>query len=618
MEENKKHRDMDYRSVWWRRCREESMAKSAKRRKAVQKVVKNNITRHTFNNAMRTVTASQVGISFALLIEGILISRFMGRDVLSSFGLISPVTFVFTSIYGIFDRSMQRSCNRFLSRGDKEKACQVFTSSLLIGIILMIVLGMLVFSFAPGIVRILGGRRLVAPDVIRNARAFLRAMSMVYLFQFLRYTLLGTIQYLASTRYVRRVSSLKLFTHIGFLIYFIVFRRGGILGVAYANIASDLIITSILICHYFFKTPILKVAPRYLSFKDVSLFSLGGAVGVWHSICITVQKFGLNRVLIAISGPLGLAVMAVWDSVYEVVGILESVLSRVAYMLGNIYNCEKNKKSIRILLANSFFVAIVFNGFIAFLVFLLAPYIVDIFFSDPGMEMYGAAVTCIRICAVSMPVYTLISALRRYFLTAHHEWFSALISLLVEVVFFIGFAFLLGRSYGLAGFWTSYFLRAALMVFIVWVVSRVRRKELLNPKGVFAPPEDVFELRVDSADKEYNVSAAILKFCHRHGIEQRRANSVALCAEEMVHIVLKYGTKMGRKNTMCDIRIVRTNDELTLRILDNNPYFDLSHYYKMMCSPQIGEHMSVQLLFKSAKDICYVNLIDTNTLIVTV
>lgn len=109
-------------------------------------------------------------------------------------------------------------------------------------------------------------------------------------------------------------------------------------------------------------------------------------------------------------------------------------------------------------------------------------------------------------------------------------------------------------------------------------------------------------------------------FCLAHGIDGSRTYAASLCLEEIASNVVEHGFQRGTKNH-CLIRVLWTKetDEITLRVRDDCPQFDFLQYCAQNAySKETFANIGVHLVHKKAKELVYVSILNTNTLIITI
>lgn len=143
---------------------------------------------------------------------------------------------------------------------------------------------------------------------------------------------------------------------------------------------------------------------------------------------------------------------------------------------------------------------------------------------------------------------------------------------------------------------------------------------LLLPESFHVLHENQFRFTVTNLEEAVNISDSIDSFCREQGIDSRRSMFAALCAEELVTNVVKHGFRKDIWHHSCDVCVRVEEGDVVLRFRDDCRYFNLKERYEAIRTREadISANVGIRLVYQIAKDIRYVNLLDTNTLIIRV
>ena len=117
-----------------------------------------------------------------------------------------------------------------------------------------------------------------------------------------------------------------------------------------------------------------------------------------------------------------------------------------------------------------------------------------------------------------------------------------------------------------------------------------------------------------------SLSHVQLFFCIEHGADEKSAGILALSVKEMAGNIIKHGFSDGQEHHM-DYRVIYKNGEYILRLRDDCKMFNPVEWLKAADDSKAdGADMEtgIKKVKKLAKDIRYVNSMNTNTLIVKV
>jgi len=116
-----------------------------------------------------------------------------------------------------------------------------------------------------------------------------------------------------------------------------------------------------------------------------------------------------------------------------------------------------------------------------------------------------------------------------------------------------------------------------------------------------------------------SVAQRIQGFCRSKGITERSAYLAGLSMEEMAGNVVSHGFTKDKRNHSVDVRVVKKDDDLILRIKDDCIPFDPGERQKMAeSSDDIMKNIGIRMIFRTAKDVKYQNILGLNVLTVRI
>ena len=134
------------------------------------------------------------------------------------------------------------------------------------------------------------------------------------------------------------------------------------------------------------------------------------------------------------------------------------------------------------------------------------------------------------------------------------------------------------------------------------------------PERIGVDEEARIDISITSVDEVFGVSRQVGEFCKRRGIDPRRRYFASLCMEEAAGNVVMHGFTKDQKKHSVDVRVVHKADDLILRIRDNCTAFDPQDYLKAMGPGEFGRNIGIRLVYGSAKEVKYQNLLGMNVL----
>lgn len=139
---------------------------------------------------------------------------------------------------------------------------------------------------------------------------------------------------------------------------------------------------------------------------------------------------------------------------------------------------------------------------------------------------------------------------------------------------------------------------------------------MVIPDGFGAAEEDRLDLGVRGMEEVVQVSREVQQFCLRKGIDARRAAFAALAMEEMAGNIIEHGFPQDGRRHSVDLRIVYKNGDIMIRFKDDCKPFDPQERELMMTPEDPAKNIGLRIVFRTAKEHSYQNLLGLNVLTV--
>ena len=100
--------------------------------------MKNNgrIISKLFRNSVISIIAAAIATMVGIVIDGIVIGRFLGEDSMAAYGLVTPVINLATAFSGILATGSQIICAQHLGAGNKKRARKAFSMCMVITVVI--------------------------------------------------------------------------------------------------------------------------------------------------------------------------------------------------------------------------------------------------------------------------------------------------------------------------------------------------------------------------------------------------------------------------------------------------------------------------------------------------
>ena len=563
-------------------------------------------------------------VTLCMLIDSIMIGRFLGVDSVSAYGLATPLLLVFAALGSLISAGVQVLCGKTMGRGDREATNAGFTVSMFLGILISVIGVVLVFALLNPLTRMLGAGTPEDPvfgltkdyivGFILGAPAFLLALIMVPYMQ-----LAGK-----RTRLIAAVAAMTV-SDIAFDLLNVFVFRGGTLGMGLASSLSYYVALVIAIGYFFKKDCMFRFRRRLITGKVCRELFLYGFPTVINQISVVLLVYFFNQMLLNLEGTVSVAAYSVISTVGNLCYCFGSGIGSIAMMLAAIFYAERDRSSIRELIRVMIRWAIVLDLGVTALCVVAARPLISLFLTDSAAAL-SIAVAGLRLFALSLVPSSVNAALKNYYQGVSKLRFAEIISFLQNFTLPVLFAFLLSRFLGVTGVWLGYICgEAATLLFISAVVWRNRRRVTLSADAYSllgeeftAMPENCFERSVQSIGEAADVSQQLCDFCREKGIDAKTSMLIGLCVEEMTVNVIQHGFTKDKSDHNVDVRLVIDRDARIIRIRDNCVHFDPTKYVELHPSGDPAGHIGLRMVMGMVKEANYVNSLGLNNLTLTI
>lgn len=578
-----------------------------------------------FRQMLVSQIVSVMTVTLCLLIDSIMIGRFLGVDAMSAYGLSTPLLLMFAAFGAFISTGVQVLCGKTMGAGDRVATDACFTASALLVAGISVVGLAVIFSFLSPITTMLGaghpgpGNAVFVPtrDYVRGfiigAPAFLAAQVMVPYMQ-----LSGNRTRLVAAVAVMIVADVTLD-----LLNVFVFR-GGMFGMGLASSLSYYFALAVGALYFFKKDCMFRFRPKAVNGKTFAQLLRCGLPVAVNQVCVVLQAYLLNQILLDVSGNLGVAAFSVISTMGNTCYCFGTGVAAVALMLASIFYSEEDRSSLRELVRVMAHYDVILALAVTAAVLLGAGAISGLFLgADPAAQPLTAR--GLRLFALCLVPSALNSTLKNYYQGSNRSDMTQLISLLQNLTMSVLTAFLLSRFLGVNGVWLSFLCGeiATLLILSAIVWKRRGKVELsadayamLEP-DFGARPEDCMECSIRSLDDAMDSSQRAMDFCLAHGLDSRLSNMISLCIEEMTVNIVTHGFVKDTRPHQVDLRLVMQDGSRIIRIRDNCINFDPTRYLELHKSEDPSAHVGIRMVLAMAKDIYYVNTLGLNNLTLT-
>ena len=562
---------------------------------------------------------SALAVSLCLLVDNIMIGRFLGEQAMAAYSLSNPMLLLIGAIGTLLSAGVQVACGKSLGSGSREETDAGYSSAVSFAAVVSLLFTAAVLLFAPFLVRAMGAGR--SGGLFDMTSGYLRGFSIgapgcmgaLVLIPFLQ--MAGRSTLLIAAVLAMTVADIALD-----LLNVLVFQ-GGMFGMGLASSLSYYAAIAIVGLYFLSKRCVFRFSVRLVSRRKIAELFRGGIPAGFNMASAVVAVFLMNRILKATGGSDALAAFAAITTLGNTANCITTGIGGVSLTLSGIFFHEEDRSGLQTVLRLLCRYGVILGLGMALLLELSAPALVSLFIPGAG-EAQRAAILGLRLFAAGMIPCCVNNALKNAYQATKRVSLTVLISLMEGMVFPVLAAFVFSRLMGTGGAWLYFPAGETLtLLFIAVLVICLERKApwrdgaaLLLKKEPGAGADSLLEMDICSMQDVAAAAEHAGRFCLDHGQDTKVSNHVALCVEEMAANTIQHGFAMDRKHHSLSVRLLQKEEDLVLRFRDDCGSFDPVHYI-----PKEGENaLGIRLILAFAKEVRYTYALNLNNVCIRI
>ena len=124
--------------------------------------------RKLFQQTVASQIVSAMAVTLCLLIDSIMIGRFLGVDAMAAYGFTNPVLLAFAAFGALLSAGIQVVCSKAMGSGDEKKINRCFSLCIIIALVVSLIGVAVVLIFVNPLCRALGAEE--GTEVFRLTR----------------------------------------------------------------------------------------------------------------------------------------------------------------------------------------------------------------------------------------------------------------------------------------------------------------------------------------------------------------------------------------------------------------------------------------------------------------
>ncbi|MBQ8922536.1 MAG: hypothetical protein IJ060_10345 [Oscillospiraceae bacterium] len=408
-----------------------------------------------FRQMLVAQIVSSMTVMLCMLIDSMMIGRFLGLASMTAYGLATPVLLVFAALGSMIAASVQVICGRAYASGDTDGANACYTVSALTAAGISAVGIAVVLLFTDPICTLLGaGRPTPDNEVFFLTRDYLRGF-IIGAPAFISAQIMVPYLQIAGSR-ARLVTAVLAMTAgdiiLDALNVFVV--KKGTFGMGLASSLSYYIAFAIGIAYFLRKSSLFRIRLRLVSAKVCAAMIRAGLPTMINQVSLVLLTFTLNKLLLHVSGDLAVASYSVIVTVGNICYSFSSGPAAVVLTLSSMFYTDRNRAALHQLVRTMNIYCSVICAAVTAAVILFASPLVTIFLENPAAK--HMTVSGLRLFVLSLAPCGLNTCFKNFYQGVRQVHVTCSISICQNFLLTALSAFILSLFFNVTGIWLGY------------------------------------------------------------------------------------------------------------------------------------------------------------------
>ena len=567
---------------------------------------------------VRQMLAAQVfsalTVSLCLLIDNVMISRFLGETGMAAYSLANPVLLAIGAVGSLLAAGVQVACSKSLGRGSQEEPNAGFSSAVALGGVISILFAVAVVVFRSPLASAMGAGQ--QGELFEQTRDYLAgfcigapgSMGALVLVPFMQMAGQSTLLILAVLGMTVTDVALDLLNVLVF--------HGGMFGMGLASSISYYVAMAVAAVYFLSRRSVFRFSRKLVTGRKMSELFSGGVPAGFNMASSVILVYAMNRILQGTGGETAVAAYAAITGIGHAANCITTGIGGVSLTLSGILFNEEDRNGLKELTGRLCKYGVVLGLGMGVLLVVFAPAFISLFIPEAGI-MKEMAIIGLRLFAAGLVPCCINNALKYMYQGTGKIALTEIISVAEGAVFPALAALILSRLFGTTGAWL--FFAVGEVITLLGIGLLIRRKTGKQPwkDGAFlleeknaGVPEHLLETEIRTLEQTQAFVQAAEQFCRTLGEDAATANHIALCIEEIAVNVVQHGFTADEKPHHLAVRLLGKEDAWILRFRDDCTAFDPVHYVPA----GEGEAIGLRLVLAIAEKAFYTYSLNMNNL----
>ena len=546
-------------------------------------------------------------------------SNFVGVDAMTAVGLYGPLQMFVSSISTVLVGGSAILCGVYLGRNEQEKLHNVFSLNIIISTLIGLFFGLLFVVFAVfDLTGFLTSDEKVRP--LFNRYLLGQAIGLIPLMLGNSFASFLSIE--GKTKQTTIASIAYIVANIALNFLFVQLLHLEAFGLALASSLGMWVFFAAELHPFLQKKTYMRFRAKNLQWKESRGILKTGLPGAASYGYQTLRGFIVNYLITAFVGSVGISAFAASDSVLRIFWAIPGGMMAVSRIMLSVSTGEEDRQTLTDIMRVMFRRFVPLMYVVAAVIILCAEPFTRIFYHDPTDPVYMMTVWGFRILPLCMPLSTICMHFTCYGQTSGKMGLVYLLAILDGVICVAGFTALLIRWLGMNSVYVANVLNGVVTTLVIIGFAWIRKKHfprnmdelMVIPDDFGAPESERLDLSIRSMEDVVSVAERVQSFCLERGIDARRAYLAGLSMEEMAGNIVDHGFTKDKKKHSVDVRVVRKDEDVILRIKDDCVPFDPGERRKLKEGDDVAKNIGIRMVYKIARDVQYQNILGLNVL----
>lgn len=593
----------------------------------MKKIRSKSIVASMFLEAFITSSIIELAAVGSGLIDGVITSKMLGNFCMAAEGVAHPFFSIAGVVSGLLAVGMQTMISSNLARGQIKEMQKTYSLTVVVAVVVSAILTALLFFASENVAFILGARGNGA-SLLTEASLYLRGLSIGCIPMILCVILSCAIQIDSGSRLVQVSALVASLTDIIFDL--VAVKAGlGMYGMGLATSVSYYFNFVFLLFHFIKKDRLIHFDFSGIEWKRLAQISKLGSEKASRRLTNVLRPMALNAIIISAGGAMGMSALSIRNNIGNFLEIPMTGIAGATALLSGISFGEKNAHGCREVGKVAHIFAVAYSAVVLAFIMIFVNPIASYYVPEAG-ELHDLVVFSMYTLALGLFTSTLIASRTSYLQASHQIKKTQILTFLNKLLVVVPCAFLCVNIWGSYGVIASFVISDLLILIFVFFYYRkpnsAKEMPIPTPEDYLALPEefnikpqDVIELTVVNEEEAALSAEQLQMFCAGHKMPHEKGIHASLCMEELLMNIIQIGFPLCKSICPIQIRVTISNGDIIMMIRDKCPKYDLKQRVQALDDNSDSEsNLHIKLIAKTAKNIEYINLLETNTEIITI